>query len=407
MQFKVNIKESEVNEFVETHEFSHYMHTSSFARFKAHEDHADITYTGLYNNNELVAVATLLLYKEPLKGSYIYIPCGICMDYSNLDILKEYVENLKAYGASIHAVSIKMDPNVVRNHHELDGTIIDDGFNNEYVTNELVKLGFTHRGYNYAYDGSKRNRFTLIVDVDKPFEDVLKNMPKSKQNYFKRQSKMAINVKEGGKELAKELAIYAKELAEIQHFTPHDEAYFTRLIETYGSLGHTYVATIDFEKQIELYQAELDSGKYRKDKEAEEHVKNDVLKTKENLETFGNHPVIGVAFYVAYSDKSYNLFNYINKELTAYHGTDAIHYHVLQDMMKRGVKHYDLVGFSGVVDKNDPYYGLYDYKKTLGPEFIEHIGEFDYILDANLYKKNQNYMKFRKLLSRIKHKLCK
>ncbi len=407
MQFKVNIPEQEVLTFVLEHEYSHFMHSPMFAKFKAHEDGASITYTGLYKENELVATATLLNYKEPLKGSYIYIPCGFCMDYTDLDVLKEYVEHIVEYAKAHKAVSIKMDPNVIRNHHELDGTLIDDGFSNEYISEELKKLGFIHRGYNYAYDGSKRNRFTLIVDTDKEFTDVLKNMPKSKQNYFKRQSKMAIEVCEGGKELAKELAIYAKELADIQHFTPHDEAYFTRLIEAYGEYGHTYVATINFEKQIEVYQAELDSGKYRKDKEAEEHVRNDVLKTKENLATFGNNPVIGVAFYVAVGDKSYNLFNYINKELTAYRGTDAIHYHVLQDMMKRGVKHYDLVGFSGVVDKNDAYYGLYDYKKTLGPEFIEHIGEFDYIIDDAAHKKNQNYLKFRRVLSRIKHKLFK
>ncbi|MBR3841320.1 MAG: peptidoglycan bridge formation glycyltransferase FemA/FemB family protein [Erysipelotrichales bacterium] len=407
MKFEEALQIDVFDAFVNAAPFSHYMHTSTYAKFKQLEDKCTVYYTGLYENNEVVATAIVLEYKEPLVGSYMYVPCGMCMDYSKLDLVDAFTNELVAFAKKHDAVLLKIDPNVLRVERTLIGDIVEGGINNEHITEHLKQLGFTHRGYNYAYDGSMRNRYTLIVDTDKPFEDVLKNMPKSKQNYFKRQSKMAITVTEGGKELAKELAIYAKELADIQHFTPHTQAYFEMLINAYQDMGHTYVCTIDFGKQIALYEAELQSGKYKKDLEARAHCEKDLEKTKEYQKQFGNIAVLGVAFYVAFADKSYNLFNYINKELTMFRGTDAIHYNVIQDMMKRGVKHYDLVGFSGLIDKNDLYYGLYDYKKTLGPAYIEHIGEFDYILKPTSNSINKGYLSFRKTLSRIKRKLQK
>jgi len=44
-----------------------------------------------------------------------------------------------------------------------------------------------------------------------------------------------------------------------------------------------------------------------------------------------------------------------------------------------------MVGFSGVIDKSDAYYGLYSYKRSFLPNYIEYIGEFDYVVNASLY----------------------
>ena len=44
-----------------------------------------------------------------------------------------------------------------------------------------------------------------------------------------------------------------------------------------------------------------------------------------------------------------------------------------------------MCGFSGLTNKDDPHYGLYSYKKSFGSQFIEHIGEFDYVYDDRQY----------------------
>jgi len=61
-----------------------------------------------------------------------------------------------------------------------------------------------------------------------------------------------------------------------------------------------------------------------------------------------------------------------------------------------------MCGFSGSTSKDDPYYGLYNYKKSFNPEFIEWIGEFDYIIDKNKYKLLLNTKKgFRRIRRKL------
>ena len=68
-----------------------------------------------------------------------------------------------------------------------------------------------------------------------------------------------------------------------------------------------------------------------------------------------------------------------------FRANDNIHKFIIADLFNEGIELYDLVGFSGVVDEKDPYYGLYSYKKTWNPIFYEQIGEFDYIFNKPKY----------------------
>lgn len=407
MQFVSNITANELDSFVYKQPYAHYMHASSFANFKSKEENCSIHYTALMDQDTIVATAIILEYNEPFIGSYMYIPCGICMDYTNQTVLTEYANHLIKYAKEHKAFALYIDPNVIHQEHTLEGEIIPDGINNDPLTKYIESLGFKHRGYNYGYDGSKRNRFTLIIDIDKPYSEVLKNMPKSKQAYFKRQAKMAIEVKKCGKEAASTFALFARELAEIQHFTPHTKDYFEKLFDIYGQNAHGYTCIVDFKKQVEIYEEELASGKYNKDVEAKQSVEKNLAKTREYQNQYGDTAILGTAFYVTCNETSYNLFNYNNKEIPMYRGCDLIHNHVIQDMQTKGIKHYDMVGFSGSVDKNDLHYPLYEFKKSFGPEYIEHIGEFCYELCPTRLKVSKGFKEAKRLLNRLKQKLKK
>lgn len=407
MIFDKSITASELDNFVYNQDYSHYMHASNFAMFKHNEEHCAIHYTALKSGDEIVATAIVLEYKEPLIGSYMYIPCGICMDYSNTALFKEYSDYLLEFAKEQHAFSLFLDPNVIRQEHTLDGEVIEDGVNNEALTQFLIGLGYQHHGYTYGYDGSKRNRYTLLLDIDKEYSELLKAMPKTKQALLKRQSKLAVSVIPRKKEIAGNLALYARQLAQIQKFTPHTKEYFEHLFDVYDGHCYGYEAIIDFKEQITLLEAELASNKYAKDKSARESAELNLAKTKENLLKYGNQASLGVAFYVTCNSTSYNLFNYVNKDLISYHGTDIIHNHVIQEMQERGIKHYDLVGFSGVVDKNDAFYGLYEYKKSFNPNFIEHIGEFCYVFSDSRLKISKIYHEVHRLKNRLIQKLSK
>ncbi|MBE6114999.1 MAG: aminoacyltransferase [Erysipelotrichaceae bacterium] len=405
MTFTDQITALELDNYVYSKEFSHYMHTSTFAKYKHIEEGCTVHYTALKDQDRIMATAIVLEYHEPLAGSYVYIPCGICMDHLDTALFKEYSDHLIAYAKKLNAFAVYMDPNVMRNEHLLNGDIIEDGVNNEHLTAFYQSLGYTHRGYTYGYDGSKRNRYTLMLDIDRPYSEVLKGMPKSRQSYLRKASKMAIRVNNTREEIAGKLAIYAEELSKTQNFTPHTKEYFARLFDIYGEHCYGYECEIDLKRQLEIYQEDVEDKKYRKDPEAKAAVEKNIVKMQEYIEMFGDRATLGVAFYVVCNDTSYNLFNYNNKSLLSFQGTDIIHDHVIQHMQSLGVKHYDLVGFSGLVDEKDSFYGLYKYKSSFSPTYIEHLGEFCYVLSESRFKMYKAYREGKRLARRVVQKL--
>ena len=52
---------------------------------------------------------------------------------------------------------------------------------------------------------------------------------------------------------------------------------------------------------------------------------------------------------------------------------DNLHRFAIEDMKNHGVLRYDMCGFSGVTEKSDPHYGLYDYKRSFGSVYTDYI----------------------------------
>ena len=67
---------------------------------------------------------------------------------------------------------------------------------------------------------------------------------------------------------------------------------------------------------------------------------------------------------------------------------DGLNYFAMKDMHDKGVRHYDFCGFGGITTgyKDDPEFQLYEYKHSFAPRFVEHIGQFDYIVDEGKMK---------------------
>ena len=63
----------------------------------------------------------------------------------------------------------------------------------------------------------------------------------------------------------------------------------------------------------------------------------------------------------------------------------SIHFKMLKKAIEYGYRSYN---FYEVKDVND---GGFFFKQNFGAKLFEHIGEFDYPLDFNSYKKNRKY----------------
>lgn len=373
------------DEYVAKHPYGHYMKTSRWGEFKKETEKDDYECIGFYEGDTLKGT-TMVLKGKWLGHSYDYIPWGPCIDYENKEERNEVFDLLKKYADDDGVQFLRVDPNVERVPHDIKGNVLE-GFNHEDVTEDLKKDGYIHKGYGYAYNGSWNNRFTLIVDLTVGKEAVFKRFNPQRRRAINRHKTWHVSTHLGSKNDIPSLMALEKQLTEQDGFKPHSYRFFESIADHFGDHCRIYVTDIDLDGMIASMTAELGTKKYRKDPEAREAAKKNIVRAKELKLKYGPKVTIACGLFIYWGKQSWDLYTYNHKAFNFIQPVDNLHYFAMCDMIDHGVEKYDMVGFSGVTTKDDPYYGLYNYKSSFGPDYIERIGEFDYVRNPNAMKR--------------------
>lgn len=393
MEFRENIDKKVLDDFVIHHENGHYGKTSMWAQVKQFQEKCDPLYTGLYEEGRLIASAMILLYKK-WGVSYAYIPWGICMDYNDTNALQAYSHALRQFAQKRRLSFIKMDPNV----SHLDSK----GNPDETITKALQAVGWTHKGYGYGYDGSWSNRYTLMIDLSEDYDTIKKRFSPARRSAIKKHNVYSITTRKAGADELDTLCRLEKILAEEKGFAPHREEFFRNIMESFPH-NHVYaISTLHIDESIEKIEAELSSKKYAKDPEAraaKEKSRGELWKLKEK---YGSEVEIAAGLFLYAGKTSWDLYLYKCSDFNFINGTDEIHQFMIQTMKENGVLRYDMCGFSGSTDPKDPYYGLYLYKSSFGSKIVEHLGEFNLIINS---KKTQRFNKTDRMYRKVRRKL--
>lgn len=398
MKLENNLNRKQFDEFVQHHELNHYMKTSMWANTQ--EKNTIPFFVGFKEEDNLIGTA-LVLKKKWANKSYLYVPWGPCIDYHDSLRLHECLELLKQFAKSEDCFMLRIDFNILRVTRDIDGNQIE-GINNEHITEIIKECGFQHKGYGYAYNGSLVNRYTLITDISKPVEEIFKSYAKPRQTAIKRHQIMGVTTRLGTNDDLDSLCEFEKELTASQGFKPHSKAFFNLLLSSFKEHARLYITEISLVTMVQGLSDEINSKKYAKDKEALASKQNEIENALLLQKKYGDVVVIAAGLFLYFGNKSWDLYTYNKKEFGFVKPVDNLHYFAMQDMKNLGVTDYDMCGFSGVTNKDDPYYGLYSYKRTFGSEFTEFIGEFDYILND---KDTLNFKKQTRFISRVKRKI--
>ncbi|MFV0479779.1 MAG: lipid II:glycine glycyltransferase FemX [Anaerorhabdus sp.] len=394
--FTTAITKEEYLSFISQQELAHYSKTPFWADFQTSTRH----YVGLNNGNELVASA-MILERKWFGLPYFYIPAGPCLDIHNYEVFSKLLNGIIEFSKQRKAFMIRLDPNIQRVSRDIYGTQTDE-ISNEFITEFLIQQGFKHKGYGYAYNGSWTNRFTLVLDIQPNYDEIFNKFIKSRQNRLRRHDIMGISSRLANPSELHHLCLLEKDLSEAQGFKPHSVAFFQKLLSCFKDNSQFYLTEVDLSILHQNTLDELNSNKYAKDKEAYASKKKSLTTIEALQQQFGQKAVIAGGITLYFGKQAWNLYLYNKKEFTFLNGSDNTHIFSIQDLKSRGITSYDLCGFSGNSDKNDPYYGLYNYKSSFGTKFIEYIGEFDYINSEKKYNFFiSSYRHYRRLYRKI------
>lgn len=403
MEFVENISKEEYEQFVSNSEYGHFMQSYDFGQIRIIK-HFIPHYVGLKENDKLVCAALLLEKKLIMKYTYFYCPRGYVIDFNNKELLNTFTKYLKEYAKKKKAIFIKIDPAIKLHTLDIEGNVID-GEDNSNIVDYLKSIGYKHLGYNLGFE-NEQPRFTFRINIDKSWDDVYSAMHPTTKKILNKGNQYNLNIYKGNKDDINDFYLTMIETAKREGIIQSPIEYYTLFYEIFNKddLSDLYVVKVKIKELIKSFEdkinnvkkeiEELGLDKYKNKGKAQNKINdlnNQVNKLNKDLEEIKKineeEVVLSSIITVKYNDKVWTVHGGNNSILMNLNANYLLYYTIIKDAFDNGYKCVDCFGTCGIAnpDKSNPIYGIHSFKKRLGGEYTEFIGEFDLITNKFMY----------------------
>ena len=383
MEFIKDLKEKEYRDFWRQTPNAHFMQSYEWGQVQKKSRDQIPCYVGLKDNDKVVAAALLLKKKTPLNMCYFYVPRGFTLDYYNNETIEEFTKHLKNYLKEENAIYLKIDPPLMYQEIDEEANPVKDGMNNYDVYDEFIKLGYKHKGFNKLYERNQpRYTFRTYYKQFNDFSEVEKTFSKSFSKPLKRSYDYDLEIYEADE---------VKTFYDLIQIISKRDGFKSYTYEYYNNV----FTELKKDNLVKVFNAKINPSKLIK--KFEEQVKNDhnedrkkrTLKDIEFLKGLPNQKEYTCASLICTYSNGGAWSLYIgNDEAAAYTGTvNRLYYEFMKDAYENKYEYADLFGVVG-----DPHTkfknlaGIFEYKRKIGGDLIEFIGEFDLINKPFWYK---------------------
>lgn len=384
MKFIKNLSEEEYRKFWQETPNNHFMQSYEWGQACQKNRNQIPYYVGLKDDKDnIVAAALLLKKKTPFNMCYFYSPRGFTMNYENESILNEFTRNLKEFLKEEKAIYLKLDPPLM--YHEVNeyAEKIDNGKNNYKIFNNFINNGYKHKGFNKLYEGNQpRYTFRTYFNKYTSLEDIEKSFSKSFQKPLKRSYQYDVEIYEANE--VKSFHELIKLISSKDGFHEYSFDYYNNVYEELKkqNLIKIFNAKINPSTIISKLEEELK-------KEKKDERKTKIEKDIEYFKALPNQKEYTCASLICTYSKTGAWSLYIgNDEVATYTGTvNRLYYEFIKDAYENKYEYADLFGVVG--DPKTKYKnlaGIFEYKRKIGGDCIEFIGEFDLINKPFWYK---------------------
>lgn len=376
--------------------------------FVMNHENFDTVFLGLCDENKILA-ASLILIQNKDNFKYAYAPKGFLIDYNNTELLKTFTLQIKKYLNKLGICAIKICPPITKSIYSND-KIIYQNENYDNIFNSLKKLGYKHLGYNNYFE-SLKPRYEAILDINKSYYTLFKNIKKNVRTKIRSAEKIGIR-------------IYKGDINDLDYLYIHTKNKYPRELEYFKNC-YKYFSKED---NIEFYFAKLDTVKFLKlcnknftnqeelcnklNKELEnnktilkEKMENDILLDKYKsdliyatrlLSKYPDGIVVSSALIVK-NNKEINLL--MDGYDTKYKKLNAKHLLIWKLIQKYSELKYEKFNFGGIINPNindTKYSGLNEFKLSFNSNSYEYIGDFELVTNKPLYFIYKNHLNFKK-----------
>lgn len=323
MKLEVKVVDNKTiwDDFVRSFVHNSFLQSWDWGEFARKQNHAVFRF-GLYDNDRLVGANQLVMVKSK-RATYLESHGGL-MILDNSDYFNYFHKYLINFAKEKQVHFLRIRP---------------PHFYNDELVSEYKKIG-----YRFA-PMYLQAEYTLLLDLTKSEEDLLKGMRKQTRYYVKKAQTSGVSVEVSSKreDVSRFFQLYEKTV-ERQHFVPYGLTFFEHEFDALCS-----------DNAIEIF--------------------------------FGMHDgkAISTAMVVYYGDKAYYHHGgsiRTNPDLFAPY---LVQWEIIKRVKKKGYKTYDFFGVAPTDDPTHPRAGLTTFKRGFGGERVHYINTLDYPINKLRY----------------------
>lgn len=400
----VNLEKEEYENFVKSSKKSHFLQSYAWGEFSKKEKHLTPYYLGLKKNKEIIATALLLQKHLPFNYSYFYSPRGFVLDYENSEIFHNMTKEIIKFIKQKKGIFLKVDPDIIRKSYNYKDEENNITPNPDKIFEMIINSGFKHLGFTKNFE-TNEPRYTFRIDLTQSLDDIKDHFSKTTKQRINKAIKLKTKVEIASEKDLDEFYHLMTLTEERKDFVSYSKEYYKTLYKIFnidnkmtlflGKVNLTDILTDlnkekkEIENNIkELPQENLSKSNKNKLKELNKRLdklKEDIEKYQEYKEKYGNIVTLNAHMIIEYADKAWVLYAGNHNILTETYANYHTYLKHLEFCKERGLKIYDQFGTVGDLDKNNKRLGLHEFKKKFGGDYIEFLGEFDYITNKLMY----------------------
>ena len=402
------IDKEEYDNYVRNHQYkSHFLQSLSWGEFAKVKKNLTPHYLGLTTEDNQLVAATLLLEKHlPMNMCYLYAPRGFVIDFNKKELLKTMTKKVVEFAKTRKAIFVKIDPDIIRKSYDYQNEEQKLNYDPEVIFDNIKKAGFKHLGFTKNFETSQP-RYSFRINLEQSMEDIENHLSKTTKQRIAKSEKLETELVIGTKKDIKEFYHLMTLTESRKDFISYNEDYYETLYEIFNgnknSKATLFIGKINFNKTIKSLEKNLKrivdqisilpidnlsksaKTKLEELRKQKENTQSEINKYKDYAKQYGNEITLSAHMIIEYGDKAWVLYagnhNILSETYVNYH----TYYEHLRYCKSRGLKIYDQFGTIGDLREDNPLFGLHEFKRKFGGDYVEFLGEWDYVINPVMY----------------------
>lgn len=360
----------------------------------------DSVFIGLIENNNIIGASLILIKKE--KGiKYAYAPRGFLINYEDFYLLNNFTTELKIFLNKINVSSIKINPLIIKNIYDFKNQDLKQNNNYNQIFECLKHFEYHHLGYNNYFEALKP-RFEAIIDLTDS-STMFNNIKKEYRTKIRSAINNGIKIYNGN-EFDLELMYN-----QTKDKYPRDLNYFkdcyyyfskNNMIEFYYSklncadyLKKVQATLINLEqKGNDLNEAIIKNNSNKKLIDKKINIDKHISKYKNEIITATNllkdHPegiILSCILLIKQGNEITILMDSYNEAYKRFNGKHVLIWHLMDKYSKLGFKKFNLGGLPNIMNIDNKYKGLNQFKLGFNSKIYEYIGDLEFTIQKKNY----------------------